>query len=418
MRQIKKHFHIFIKEHGRSVPLVCLTALVMALGVYYASLDGGPVSLKNEALKVLEKCSKESYRPACYDREIPKLMDHLTMEQAFEVTVGVQEKDPQYLYCHVLGHNIADRETAKDPSKWKEVVARCPVTMCNNGCPHGALMARFRENIDDFLTDEQLESIKEDLKDVCEPRGSWNPREVERSMCYHGLGHLAMYITNGDLSKSSDLCEEIAVSPEGRSHVQTCTEGAFMTIYQPLEPEDFALVEDITPKKEDVAAFCSTYEDSAMRFNACRKEAWPLFRAEIFTSEGLAEFCSYAKDEYWRSSCFRSLMNPVTDKTIVELDDIEGFRDYCGGLPEEYQWYCVFGGAQRLIQIDPKLTDKALRFCETMEPLGTEVQDKCYVAMVQSAWMSFIPGSPEHKDYCSKLPERFEDQCLNKSRRN
>ncbi len=414
MQHLKKNFHKFVKKHRSSIPVALLAALVLILGAYYMSLNDKPLSLKEEALKVLEKCSKDSYRPACYDKEIPKLMDYLTMEQAFEVTIGVQQKDPQYLYCHVLGHNIADKETAKDPSKWKDVVTRCPVTMCNNGCPHGALMARFRENIDDFLTQEQLDSIKEDLKDVCEPRGSWKPREVERSMCYHALGHLAMYITNGDLSKSSQLCEEIGVSPDGKSHIQTCTEGAFMTIYQPLEAEDFALVENITPKKDDVTVFCSKYEDSPMAFNACRKEAWPLFRAEVFTSQGLTDFCSYTKDEYWRSSCFRSIMNPVTDTKIVELNDIEGFRDYCGGLPKEYQWYCVFGGAQRLIQIDPKLTEKALQFCEAMEPLGKEVQDKCYLALIQSGWMSFIPDSPQHKEYCSKLPEQFEFKCLNK----
>jgi hypothetical protein len=96
--------------------------------------------LRKYAEDVLGRCSSVGYKPTCYDEEIPKLLDIITMEDAFQVTRYVQEKRPEYLYCHVLGHNIAEQETRKDPSRWKDVVARCPTTMCNNGCPHGALI--------------------------------------------------------------------------------------------------------------------------------------------------------------------------------------------------------------------------------------------------------------------------------------
>ena len=59
--------------------------------------------------------TQESYAPS-QDKEILKLMDEgYSMEQAFAVTQVVQEKDPSYQYCHVLGHYLAAKETQKDP---------------------------------------------------------------------------------------------------------------------------------------------------------------------------------------------------------------------------------------------------------------------------------------------------------------
>ncbi|MBX9765211.1 hypothetical protein K2X83_01060, partial [Patescibacteria group bacterium] len=102
-------------------------------------------NLERLAEKVIATCSKESYPPTCYDEEIPRLMDTgLSMEEAFQVTTVIQNKVSDYFYCHVLGHNLSAKETAKDPSKWTEVVARCPVGMCSNGCLHGAAQERFR----------------------------------------------------------------------------------------------------------------------------------------------------------------------------------------------------------------------------------------------------------------------------------
>jgi len=105
--------------------------------------------LSNQALQkyaddVLAKCQSETYSPGCYDREIPKLMDYISMEDAFKVTSIVQGEDKTYTYCHVLGHKLAAREIDKDPSKWKEVVTRCPSGICSNGCIHGGFQEKFR----------------------------------------------------------------------------------------------------------------------------------------------------------------------------------------------------------------------------------------------------------------------------------
>lgn len=378
---------------------------------FFTFFQGSEVSLQEYADTVFEKCSFEDHSLSCYDREIPKLMSTLSMEEAFLVTRLVQEKDPRYLECHVLGHYLAERETAKDPSRWKDVVASCPVTMCNNGCPHGALMARFG-NQTEFLSDEQIEEIKPDLVTVCEPRGEWNPAEVERSMCYHAIGHLNMYVTNANIDKSVEICKDIGVKQDGRSYVQTCTEGVLMSIYQPLGPEDFALVKDITPKKEEVVSFCSKY--TGMAFAACHKESWPLFQAEIVQPEGLVKFCSYAKDSFSETNCYASLMNILTLFFVINEDNLNKLEQFCTGLPEEKVGLCFAHAARRLMQIDPVYyPDKAAEVCATAKMVG--VGGECYDKLAEYAAWSFHSGSKEFIQYCNTLPSPWNIHCLNET---
>ena len=375
---------------------------------FLAFFQGSEASLQEYADTIFEKCSLKNHSPGCYDREIPKLMDTLSMEEAFLVTRLVQKKDSGYLECHVLGHYLAEREVAKDPSRWKDVVASCPVSMCNNGCPHGALMARFG-NQTEFLSDEQIEEIKPDLEDVCEPRGTWNPSEVERSMCYHAIGHLNMYATNANINKSVEICEDIGVKQDGRSYVQTCTEGVLMSIYQPLGSEDFALVKDITPTKEEVDAFCKKY--TGMAFVACHKESWPLFQAEIVHPEGLVKFCSYAKDPFSETNCYASLMNILTLLFVINEDGLDRLEQFCVGLPEEKVGLCFAHAARRLMQIDPVYyPDKAAKVCDVAKIAG--VGPECYNMLADYASLSFHPGSKEFIQYCKSFPSPWDIKCL------
>src|SRR3989344_9661052 len=59
--------------------------------------------------KIIKECADSTYRPGCYDKQIPKLMDYISMEDAFEVTAIVQNKDSSYPYCHVLAHELSAR---------------------------------------------------------------------------------------------------------------------------------------------------------------------------------------------------------------------------------------------------------------------------------------------------------------------
>lgn len=364
--------------------------------------------LQKYANEVLAKCSDSEFTPSCYDREIPKLMKYISMEDAFKVTRYVQKKDSKYYFCHVLAHNLSTIEVSRNPENWKDVIARCPATMCNNGCPHGVLMYKFQA---ESLTDEQIQSILPDLKDVCEPREGWNPSEVEIGMCYHGIGHLNMYMTDADIDKSIELCDQIAVKEDGRNYYQTCVQGVFMIIYQGIEPEDFALVKDIKPEKGEVEEFCSSW--SGLEYTACRTESWPLFNSEIRDPEGLVEFCSFTNDPYYTLWCYDTGLSLVSLELLETVPGagINKVADYCLALPGDKKELCFGFAATRFVQVDPEYTETAISLCQLAEDYG--VEERCWHDMLFYSKYSFQYGTDKHSEFCNAFPKDKKEKCLN-----
>ncbi len=391
---------------------VIIAAGLIALGIliiFGGILErfGGDKNLNVYTADILKRCAEEEFKPDCYDREVPKLMEDLSLEEAFDVLRLIQAEDRQYLFCHVAAHEIADIETKKDPSRWMDVVARCPVTMCNNGCPHGAIMQRFQTEV---LSAEQIALALPDLKDVCEPREGWSPTEVERSMCYHSIGHVAMYITGADVPKSLELCQEIGTKDDGRNYYQTCIQGVFMIIFQGIEPEDFALVAKIKPEKEEVNEFCGQF--SGDELFACRLETWPLFIDEIRKPEGLVRFCSFTDDPWGKTWCFGVGLTVLTPQFIGSGGDagVEKISDYCLDLPEARQKQCYGDASSRLVQIDPQYTDEAFALCRLAETYGRA--EACYHNLLFYSRYSFHPDSEAFRNYCSYFDEERKNKCL------
>jgi len=275
------------------------------------------------------------------------------------------------------------------------------------------MMDRFN---DESLTDEQIEVLKPEIKDLCEPRGDWNPVPVEISMCYHSIGHLNMFITDADIEKAIELCEWVGIKDNGPSHVQTCVHGVFMSIFQPLEPEDFALVADLAPEKEDVVEFCEPYSHDLVQWEACRMEAWPLFHTELLTDPSFAdEYCSFSGDANIKKTCLSNVMSFVTVNIFVNTTrGMDGLDEYCTGLSSTYyKANCYAHAAARLVQLDPIYTDKAMDVCKFADVKG--IGDACYETLSISGKGTYHPGTEEINDYCGKMPDTWEDYCLNMS---
>lgn len=365
-------------------------------------------NLQSFADQIEQKCLNSSYRSGCYDLEIPKLMDrpaNLSMEDAFAVTKLIQEKDQNYKYCHVLGHKLSAKETKKDLSRWKEVVSRCPQTMCNNGCLHGPFLVKFQKESFDA---NQILSILDDLKDICEPRDSWRPAEIEVSMCYHGLGHLNMYLTKADVKKSLGLCNLIGRKNDGRDYTQTCIEAVFMQIFQPFEPEDKALLKNIKPEMSNVKSYCEYFTGEP--YHACSRESWPTVRDRLMSPDGLTEFCSYTSDPLEQKKCYHTVLNMITVVLLIDQNEDKKLIDYCSGLlPFASQW-CFGQSAERLIQIDPSFIDKAVSICNKTS--SGKIQKYCYESIVKIGKDSFSEISQQFLTYCEALPIEFRQTCI------
>ncbi len=228
-------------------------------------------------------------------------------------------------------------------------------------------------------------------------------------MCYHGIGHLNMYITDADIDKSLELCEKIGVKDDGRSYYQTCVQGVFMIVFQGVEPEDFALVADIKPEKEGVASFCAPY--SGLEYNACRTEAWPLFVDQIREPEGLTQFCSFTTDDRYNGWCYETGLS-LRVLELLEIGDgagTEAVSDYCMALPQNRRAICFSFAATRFVQVDPEYTQVSVSLCESAEKYG--FRESCLDDLLYYSTYSFAKGSESHERYCSKLPNDYHARC-------
>ena len=66
---------------------VLLSVILIELVVLFKNRQPASptIALDQYAQEILARCKSEKYRPGCYDREIPKLMDYISMEDAFKI---------------------------------------------------------------------------------------------------------------------------------------------------------------------------------------------------------------------------------------------------------------------------------------------------------------------------------------------
>ncbi len=381
-------------------PGILATIAIIGLGAFiFWSRDGKTLSLEAYADEIIEKCAKDSARQECYNREIPELLETISMEDAFRVTALVQAKDRSFPYCHVLGHELASLETRKEPAAWKEVISRCPTGVCSNGCVHGAFQERFRNEV---LVGEEFEEAKIELTNVCEAREGFNPTEIEQGSCYHALGHLLMYITGADIDKAVASCPEVSLKPDGRDFTGLCYDGAFMQIYQPLDTDDQALIRGKEQTPLTAPAFCARFNETSKA--SCWTESWPLFFDKVTSPEGVLEFCSYLEGKD-REDCLIDIFYIIPGQ--VNFNE-ESIIDYCEGLPQDYRDKCFAQFVSRLLEIDSRNVNPAVAFCAKLK---NEDQQNCFASLADFGGAVFGPSSVKLGELCESLPEDLKQRC-------
>ncbi len=384
---------------------------ILLIGIFVFGIGAGAiyksskkVSLEKYAESIVSKCKSEENKSVCYETEVPKLMKKISMEEAFIVTTIVQDKDQSFPYCHTLGHKLASIETAKDPSKWKDVVARCPSGTCSNGCVHGAFQEKYKN---DTLIGLAFEEAEKELENLCEDSTSFNPTGLEQGSCYHALGHLLMYITDADINKSVDTCDQLAKKSDGRDYSGLCYDGSFMQIFQPLDTDDQSLVRNFSLNKENTWDFCNKF--TGERRTSCWTESWPIYLDQISTSEGLTRFCSKL-DSRGKESCFSDIFYIMPIQFRFNIDDI---NRYCSGFSQPYQSRCFTMTALRILEIDKRNTKKTVDYCNNLMEGN---RNECFNEVVKSASFDFHIGSEEFSKLCLELPEPWKTQCQGKNK--
>lgn len=408
-----------------------LLLFVMAFGASLFVFDSfvkrsKAAPLEEYAKQVVDKCSSGpvANRRACYEKEVPKLMDFISMEEAFEVVALIQKQDSEYLWCHNMGHEISEKENLKDPSAWRQVAQRCPVGVCSNGCIHGAIQEHFRS---EALNSVQLEEVIPDLETLCEKEEFI---ELERASCYHEIGHISAYLTGAGISRAAEVCQRVATTPDGLDYTRTCLEGIFMQVFEPRDPEDFALVYDLIPRKdalrqcnnlsgeamgacweekgwgEDFRSFCNQFEGETKL--ACFRESWVVQDKEkLKRGEGLDDFCSYTKDEEEKRQCYNKLYYALM--SLFDFNE-EKMKMLCSSLSPDKKGQCFANTASRMIEADKNLYQRATAICDFA--LANGGGDECYKELLYYSTFALKEGSSDFLRLCNALVDPWRKECL------
>lgn len=399
--------HISKKQWGISGALVLVLVCVAAAGFIYFKKEVSPTqSIESYAQQVVSACASSAYHPTCYETEVPKLVTYLPTEQIFDVIRHIRKLDTTYLYCHVLAHKLGSYEVAKDPNNWLDVIAKGPTDgMCSNGYAHGALVTRFH---DEDLSPEEFKSALPDLSIACEGREGFAPTDLTKAICYHGIGHVLIHMTLAKVAESLGGCEVIGKKDDGRDYRQLCTEGVYMQLFQPLEPEDYALVGMLpfAPTKDNLKKFCSESSRNDTQYGACYREAWPLFGNDIYSRGGMDAYCGVLSESQDKDLCY---VSAFTINGRHNLGDPDKMAATCNGLTEEHKGSCFARGANAFGEEDPNLVDHGVAMCGKANT--KTAQNECYGFLAGVASFNFNHSSPAFEKLCSTLPKEFESQC-------
>jgi len=375
---------------------------IVVAGFFALSRISNGASAADVARHIVDTCSQGSDHEQCYEHEVPLLYGTLSIPQIFDVIRQIRVEDPTYQFCHVLAHELGEKVVAQDPAKWLNAIPLNPSDgMCSNGFIHGVIVGRFRN---DVLDDAAVKKAIPDFSRACEAHAGWQPSILDQAICYHGMGHLYTFITNADLPRALSICKATTESPSG-SFLRVCSEGVFMQIYQPLEPDDFLLVKHlpIKPTAANYRKLCSAFKDPDQQ-GACLREAWPLLYKEVQSGTGVAEFC-HGQPVGETHACYESASAIVGR---MSLQNTEQAATACGHFPSSEQATCFIASAQAQIEEDRSQGKVALELCNRAP---TDIASLCVKALADRAAFLFQKGSPELDSFCKLVQEQYQTSC-------
>lgn len=376
--------------------------LILAIGVVFLMQYRGGSDPASVARAIVADCEKHGGdHSACYEAEIPSLYPKYSVPELFDVVRAVRVDDPSYQFCHVLGHKLGERVVAEDPDKWVDAIPLNPADgLCSNGFIHGVVGGRFRAEV---LNDDTIAKFLPDFKIACEPHDGWHPSDLDRAMCYHGMGHLFDFITNAAIPKALSLCRSVAPGDLER----VCVQGVFMQIYQPLEPDDFALIAQmpVKPSTTTVPTYCAQFKDDPMAQGSCIEESWPFQQPHITDGTAVEKLCSWEPNRAEADVCYIAMSSIIGR---MSLGSPERAAKACSAFPTDRVATCYAYSAEAVLEENRTDATPAIALCSDAP---SSAASQCLSMLVDHAHFMFGSNQAELQNFCAALPDAYRQPC-------
>lgn len=367
---------------------------------YYGEHFGGGIDATAYAIVAACERTPGDHSP-CYESEIPNLYPKFSVPQLFDIVREIRVLDPSYQFCHVLAHKIGNKVVAEDPNNWLDVIPLNPADgLCSNGFIHGVFEGRFGA---DVLDDATIGKFMPEFKEACEPHSGWQPSDLDRAICYHGMGHLADFITNANIPKALSICSKVAPS----EYQRVCVQGVFMQIYQPLEPDDYALIAQmkVKPSTTTVQTYCARYSSDPMAQGSCIEESWPLQQPHIADGTAVAKLCSWEPNGEEKTDCYIAMSSIIGRMSLgVPQKAVAA----CNAFPESELAICFSYSAEAVLEENRNDARPAISLCGQAPQSAVQ---QCVSQLVDHAQFMFGSNQGELNTFCAALPAEYRSEC-------
>jgi len=379
-----------------------LGVLCICAAGFFALAHAQGTAVDSEARAIVASCAKSGTdHSACYESEVPSLYPKYDVASIFDIVREIRQLDPSYQFCHVLGHKIGERVVAEDPDKWVDAIPLNPTDgLCSNGFIHGVIGGRFRSEV---LDDATIQKFMPDFKQACEAHDTWQPSDLDRAMCYHAMGHLFDYITNADITKALSLCTEVAPS----DYQRVCVQGVFMQIYQPLEPDDYALIAQmpVKPSTTTVQTYCARFSSDTVAQGACIEESWPFQQPHITDGTAVQKLCSWEPNSEEAGICYISMSSIIGRMTLGNPTQAV---QACSQFPADQMGTCFSYSAEAVLEESRTDASPAIALCNRAPE---SVAGECLSTLVSHAQFMFGSNEGEMRSFCAALPSAYQEGC-------
>ena len=386
--------------HTHVGALLCVGALVILLALWMRGTDA---SIDAKARAIVAECTKtQGDHSACYEAQVPNFYPQVSVSQLFAIIREIRVLDTSYQFCHVLAHKIGEKVVEANPDGWVDAIPLNPSDgLCSNGFIHGVIGGRFRAEV---LSDRTIQTLLPDFTRACMPRSAWQPSSLDRAICYHGMGHLFDFITNANIEAALSLCKKVV--PD--EHLRTCVQGVFMQIYQPLEPDDYALIAQMPtkPTPSTVRDYCARFRADAMAEGSCIEESWPMQRRGILDGTGVEKLCGWEPNATEREVCYVAMSSIIGRLSLGNTDKVV---QACSAFPAEHQGTCFSNSAGAVLEENRADASEAIALCMRAPP---DIALGCISSLIGRAQFTFGANRMEYQNFCNALTGADRDTCL------
>lgn len=314
---------------------------------------------QKEAMMIGAKCSSER---TCYEEKFKVLARTKGLIFAEQTLYKLWDPEPTTRRCHLLAHIISKEALRKNPEKWEEYFTTVDYDTCAAGFMHGLMESYLSNN-------PNLELTPEVANELCS-RGE----QYRKNNCFHGIGHLLMLYSDGNIDPALDNCENMGLKEELG---QRCYTGVFMEDSFPISlvehgirtklPErhnpEFVKKQEMRCRRfenpQSVACwidmaenFVAFHNDPQKVYNACFKAPGQLEKQECFlraagifaiqpdysSPDKLASVCRpYVKDPELYKKCIGRMISSLL---YYSLKFIDRGNSLCSSIEEWHHQDC------------------------------------------------------------------------------